>query len=73
MKYKHSVLEAGIILFIFGLSMILFPSIFEHSTIHHYEHPDNIYTGISLMIIGSILILAKYLNTKKDNKNNDNH
>ena len=66
MKYKHSLLEAGIVLFVFGLSMILFPSVFEHSTTHHYENPDNIYTGISLMVIGSILLLIKWYNVKKD-------
>ena len=68
MKYKHSLLEAGIVLFIFGLSMILFPSVFEHSDTHHYEYPDNIYTGISLMVIGTILLLIKWYNVKKDNK-----
>jgi hypothetical protein len=46
MKNRHSLLEVGASLFFFGLSMILFPSIFEKSETHHYENPDNIYTGI---------------------------
>ena len=73
MKNRHSLLEVGASLFFFGLSMILFPSIFEKSETHHYENPDNIYTGIFLMIVGGILLLIKYYKTKKekDEKYND--
>ncbi len=69
MKNRHSLLEVGVSLFIFGLSIILFPSIFEKSETHHYETPDNIYIGIFLMIIGGFLLLIKWYNRKK-NKNN---
>ena len=69
MKNRHSLLEVGVSLFIFGFSIILFPSIFKKSETHHYETPDNIYIGIFLMIIGGFLLLIKWYNRKK-NKNN---
>ena len=68
MKNRHSLLEVGVSLFIFGLSMILFPSIFEKSETHHYETPDNIYVGMFLMIVGGILLLIKLFKIKKGTK-----
>ncbi len=71
MKNRHSLLEVGGILFISGLSMILFPSIYEKSVTQHYSYPENIYMGIILMIVGSFLLLIKYYNIRKrkiDNK-----
>ena len=65
MKNRHSLLEVGASLFVFGLSMILFPSIFQKSETHHYEYPDNRYIGIFLMIVGSILLLINYYKRKK--------
>ena len=56
MKNRHSLLEVGVSLFIFGLSMILFLSIFEKSETHHYVTPDNIYVGSFLIIVGSFLL-----------------
>lgn len=67
MKNRHSLLEVGIVLCISGLSMILFPSIYEKSITQHYTYPENIYTGIFLMIVGSYLL---FLNTRKNKKNN---
>jgi len=68
MKNRHSLLEVGASLFIFGLSMILFPFIFEKSDTHHYETPDNIYVGIFLMIVGGFLLLIKWYKVKNDKK-----
>ena len=68
MKNRHNLLEVGISLFIFGLSMILFPSIFKKSVTHHFEYPDNIYTGIILMAVGAFLVLVKYFSEKKGKK-----
>jgi len=42
MTNRYSLLEVGASLFIFGLSMILFSYLFQKSTTHHYEYPDNI-------------------------------
>ena len=64
MKNRYSLLEVGISLFIFGLSMILFPIIFEKSETHHYSYPDNIYFGIFLMLVGGILLTIKWFKNK---------
>ena len=66
MKNRHSLLEVGIVLCISGLSMILFPSIYEKSVTQHYSYPENIYTGIILIVVGSFLLLIKYFKTRKD-------
>ncbi len=68
MKSRYSLLEVGITIFLFGLSMILLPSVFENSENWNLQYPDNIYTGIILMIVGSILLLIKYYNEKKGKK-----
>ena len=64
-KYRHSLLEVGIVLFISGLSMILFPTVYEKSVTQHYVYPDNIYTGIFLMVVGAYLLLIKLFNIRK--------
>jgi len=63
---RHNLKEVGYSLFLFGLSMILFPSIFEKSLVHHYEYPDNIYVGIFLMAVGGSFLIIHYI--KKDNR-----
>ena len=69
MKNRHSLLEVGSVLFISGVCMILFPSIYEKSVTQHYSYPENIYMGIILMIVGSILLLINYYKIRKDNEN----
>jgi len=64
--------EIGASLFVFGLSMLLFPSVYENSENYHFEYPDNIYTGFVLMVVGSILLLIKYYKTKKEKDENYN-
>jgi len=65
MKNRHSLLEVGFSFIIFGLSMIIFPSIFEHSSTHKLIKPDNLYTGIFLIVVGSMLLLIKWIKNKK--------
>ena len=66
---RHNLKEVGYSLFLFGLSMILFPSIFEKSLVHHYEYPDNIYVGIFLMVVGGSFLIIYYMRVnKKDDK-----
>jgi len=59
MKNRHSLLSVGGSLFIFGLSMLLFPSIFEISEPHKYTENESFMTGIILIIVGVILLSIK--------------
>jgi hypothetical protein len=71
MEYKHSfynLYRIGGSLFIFGLSMLIFPTVYAHSDNYHFEYPDNIYTGIILMAVGAFLVLVKYFSEKKGKK-----
>ena len=68
MKNKHSLLEVGGSLLFFGLSMILFPLIFENSSTHTSNNPQDLYfEGSILVFIGLILLLIKWFKSKKNN------
>jgi len=73
MKNRHSLLEVGASLFFFGLSMILFPFIFEKSETHHLVYPENIYMGLLVMLTGSVLLLIKWYIVKKEKNNDKTH
>lgn len=64
MKNRFTLLEVGGVLIVFGLSMILFPSIFETAEVHNQSKEDGLYTGLYLISIGMILLIIKWYKNK---------
>jgi len=69
MKNNHTLIQVGGSLFIFGLSMVLLPSIFEKAETHHLNASESTSEGVYLMIVGGIILLIKlYLVKKQSHK-----
>jgi len=68
MKNRFTLLETGSVLFIFGMSMIIFPSIFEEAKVHQGNERESFITGIYLITVGTILLLVKLYQWKYPSK-----
>ncbi len=65
MKSRFNLIEAGIILIIFGTSMVVFPSIFENSTTYTQTAEDGLIMGIYLISTGLVLLFIKFILIRK--------
>jgi Na+-transporting methylmalonyl-CoA/oxaloacetate decarboxylase gamma subunit len=68
LKTKRNLLEVGISLFIFGLSMVFFPSIFETASVHNQLEADGFIIGCLLIIAGVSLVFIKWYMIKNKSK-----